>query len=276
MKVENFKKYSRKDVDLYDAFKSFDLNGYRYILTKLLMFGTFVCPTISSSTKNSFFLRHDVELSLHNTHKLFNIERELGILSHFYFRTGSPTYDISSPKFKAIVAEIQDHGSCIGLHFERFNMSIAVEHEFKMQIELLENSINAQVVHFSPHNPGSLQNTEIPSLPDKYTNAYSVVNNLGFGYISDSNGTWKDDFLFEFFSSLGKKPYQILIHPEWWNNESLNPLSSILKVYSNNYLENLKDYAAYHKKSLKFNENEIAKFEKQINLISQSISEILE
>jgi hypothetical protein len=276
MKIENFENYKEIDVDLYDAFKSFDLNGYRYILAKLSMFGTFVCPTISSLTKNSLFLRHDVELSLHNTHKLFSIERELGIFSHFYFRTGSPTYDISSAKFKTIVAEIQEHGSCIGLHFERFNMSITAEHEFKMQIELLENSINAQVIHFSPHNPGSLQNTEIPGLSDKYTNAYSVVNNLGFGYISDSNGSWKDDFLIEFFRSLGKKPYQILIHPEWWTNNSLNPLSRILQVYSNSYLENLGDYASYHKESSKFNENEIAKFEKQINLISQSISEILE
>jgi hypothetical protein len=273
MKIEN---NSEIDIDLYEAFKSFDLNGYKYILNKLLMLGTFVCPTISSLTKNSFFLRHDVELSLHNTHTLFSIERELGILSHFYFRTGSPTYDITSPKFKALVTEIQDHGSCIGLHFERFNMSITAEYEFKIQIELLENSINAQVLHFSPHNPGSLQNTEILGLSDKYTNAYSVVNNLGFGYISDSNGRWKDDFLIEFFRSLGKKPYQILIHPEWWTNKSLNPLSRILQVYSNSYLENLREYAAYHKKSSKFNENEIAKFEKQINVISQTISEILE
>jgi hypothetical protein len=276
MKFDNFENYGEIDVDLYDAFKSFDLNRYKHILTKLSMFGTFVSPTISSLTKNSFFLRHDVDLSLNNTHTLFNIERELGILSHFYFLTGAPTYDINSPKFKAIITEIQEHGSCIGLHFERLNMSMTVEHEFKMQIELLENSINSEIIHFSPHNPGSLLNTEIPGLSDKYVNAYSVVNDLEFGYISDSNGRWEENFLIEFLGSLGKKPYEILIHPEWWTNNALDPLSRIIQVYSNSYLDNLCNFAAYHKKSLKFNESEIAKFENQIDLIAKSISEITE
>lgn len=275
MVTENFENDSEIDVDLYDEIKSFDLNKYKKILTKLSIFGKFISPTVNSLTQSSYFLRHDVDLSLHSTHAMFRIERELGIHSHFYFRTSSPSYTTSSPKFKEIIAEMQQYGACIGLHFERFNMKKSAEYEFKMQIELLENNINAEIVHFSPHNPGSLLNTKILGLPSKYINAYSFVNDLKFGYISDSNGRWTESFLIEFLKSLGKKPFQILIHPEWWTYKSLDPLSRVLDVYLNSYLENLSDYAGYHKNSSKFTEGEITKFENQVDLISKSISNII-
>ena len=264
------------DTDLYCDFKSFDLNRYEKVLNKLSMFGKFTSSTENSLAKNSFFLRHDVDLSLQNAHLMFKIEKKIGIDSHFYFRTGSPTYSVNSPKFKEIVAEMQQYGACIGLHFERFNNKKSEDYEFKMQIDLLENSINAEIVHFSPHNPGSLLNTKVYGLSNKYINAYSFVNEFQFGYISDSNGSWKEIYLIEFLRHLGKKPYQILIHPEWWTDKSLDPLSRIINVYSNSYLENLSEYAGYHKNSSKFDENEITKFENQVNLISKSISDIIE
>jgi len=276
MVIENFESDNAFDADLYNEIKSFNLNKYKEILIKLSKVGKFVSPANSSFTQSSYFLRHDIDLSLHNAQAMFRIERELGIPSHFYFRSGSPSYSIQSLKFKEVIAEMQRYNACIGLHFERFNLNKSAEYEFKMQVDLLENSINAEIVHFSPHDPGSLLNTKIPGLPNKYINAYSFVNDFKFGYISDSNGSWNENFLIEFLKSKGKNPYQILIHPEWWTDKSLDPLSRIIDVYSNSYLENLSNYAGYHKNSSKFNESELDKFEKQVSLISKAISEIIE
>jgi hypothetical protein len=272
---DNFDVDNIIETDLYCDVKSFDLNRYKKVLNKLSMFGKFISPTENSLTKNSFFLRHDIDLSLQNAHLMFKIEKEIGIKSHFYFRTGSPTYTINSLKFKEFVAEMQQYGACIGLHFERFNHKKSEDYEFKMQIDLLENSINAEIIHFSPHNPGSLLKTKVHGLSYKYINAYSFVNEFQFGYISDSNGSWKENYLIDFLKHLGKKPYQILIHPEWWTDKSLDPLSRIIDVYSNSYLENLNEYAGYHKNSSKFDEGKITKFESQVNLISKSISDII-
>lgn len=276
MVVNDFENENAIANELYDEIKSFNLNKYKQILIKLSTFGKFISPTDTSLTEGLYFLRHDIDLSLQKTHEMFRIERELGIQSHFYFRTNSPSYSINSSKFKELIAEMQEYGACVGLHFERFNQKKSAEYEFKMQIELLENIINADIIHFSPHDPGSLLNARIPGLPDKYINAYSFVNDLRFGYISDSNGYWTEKFLTKFVGSLGKKPYQILIHPEWWTDKLLDPLARIIDVYSSSYLENLTDYVSYHKNSSKFNDDEIIEFEKQVGLISKAISEIIQ
>ncbi len=256
--------------------KTFRLDKYRVILETLAKHGKFIDPSSKSFTHDSFFLRHDIDLSLDNTEAMFIIEQDLGVPAHYYFRTNSPSYNINSVAFEELVTNLTNSNMCIGLHFERLNLKKSIEYEFMMQINFLENIIGREIIHFSPHDPGSLLNAKVNGIHAKYINAYSYIDTQKLGYLSDSNGIWSERFLIEFLESLGKKPYQILIHPEWWNYNSMHPLSKIVDVYTKNFLQNLNNYALYYTETPKFTENEITKFKDKIQKISKSLLERLD
>jgi hypothetical protein len=266
----------KDNLKLRKLLESFNMSNYSSILTFLREFGTFVCPDVKSGEETSYFLRHDVDFSPTNALMMARIESEQGVHAHYYFLTDSSSYNIQTQRFKDIVSEINFLGHCIGLHFERINLDLSEKDDFDTQIERLKKRLGRPIHHFSPHNPGSLASANDLKMSGKYTNAYSLLESQKAGYLSDSNGKWSEMYLEAFMNTYQTKSFQILIHPEWWTYKSLEPLSRIIDVYLNSYLENLNDFAVYHKNSSKFNENEITKFENQVNLISQSISDILE
>lgn len=57
-----------------------------------------------------FILRHDVDWSGHSTRRMFELERELGVTSTYYFRFS--TID------KTLIQEMRESGFDVGLHFE--------------------------------------------------------------------------------------------------------------------------------------------------------------
>jgi hypothetical protein len=263
----------KHDSGFYSDLNSFNLSGYKNVLNHLNTIGIFMSQVNENYTNNTFFLRHDVELSLQNSKSMFEIEKELGVFAHYYFRTNSPSYRLGSHEFQQLIQEIKNYGSNIGLHFERIDEKKSYKYEFDKQIDILENYIETEIVHYSPHNPGTIHNLQT-SISPKFINAYSYIIDKNFGYISDSNGVWIQSYLSDFLQHMGQKPYQILIHPEWWGAAYSEPLTRVIEIFTQNYSRNLYDQLNELIKTGRISKDEIILFENKLKSIESVLSEV--
>lgn len=256
---------------LQSDLESFSLIRYPKVLTRLIETGSFVCPSPTEFRKKSYFLRHDVDFSIRNAVKMARIEKQLGIHAHFYFLTDSQSYNVGSSNFRNTVDEIKSLGHCLGLHYDRQNESISVEEEFLTQIKRLSVAAKMEIGIYSPHNPGPLVMKYARDIPPEYINAYSYVNEGRMGYISDSNGKWQSDYLLEFLQDDSKNSYQILIHPEWWTEQEMEPLSKIIFALGEQFLGNLTDYLESTTSAPRYSVQQRIKMRNQIDAIASSI-----
>jgi hypothetical protein len=266
--------YNKEINSLYHDLNSFNMGRYEETLKSLKQKWNFKCPN-DKITSKSLFLRHDIDYSLDNTLVMARIEDSLGIHAHYYFLTESTSYNINSKKFRDSIDELLAYNVCVGLHFDWVNRNLPAIYDFETQIKALQLKTKSEVIHFSPHNPGSLDMADSYDFPKKYLNAYSFLKKHKMGYLSDSNGSWNKQFLDEFIQNIDVKPYQILIHPEWWSYNSSDPITKIIQSYTNEYLENLKTYYKLHEKSEKFEVSKLEKLTEQISAISKAIMKII-
>lgn len=256
--------------------ESFSFIKYPELLTRLIKSGNFICPSSAESPGQSYFLRHDVDFSIRNALKMARVENKLGIHAHYYFLTDSPSYNVSTSNFRETVGEVKSLGHCIGLHFARQIESISVEEEFLTQIRRLSVAAQTKIRTYSPHNPGPLVMQYMRDIPKEYINAYSYIDEGRMGYISDSNGRWQPNYLEEFLQEDRKKSYQILIHPEWWTEQKMEPLSKIILALGEEFLGNLVDYLESTTSAPRYSTRQRIKMRNQIDKIASSIKEILE
>jgi hypothetical protein len=260
---------------LQSDLQSFSLIRYPELLTRLIESGNFICPTRTEFREKSYFLRHDVDFSIRNAIKMARIENKLGIHAHYYFLADSQSYNVTSMHFRNAVDEIKSLGHCLGLHFDRQNESISVEEEFLTQIKRLSVAAKIEIRAYSPHNPGPLVMKYTRDIPQEYINAYSYVNEGKMGYISDSNGKWQSDYLDEFLQKTRKNDYQILIHPEWWTEQEMEPLSKIIFALGEEFLGNLTDYLESTISAPRYSVQQRINMRNQIDSIASSIKVIL-
>ena len=131
-----------------------------------------------------------------------------------------------------------------------------------------------EIVHYSPHNPGTIHNLQTEAISPKFINAYSYIIDNNFGYVSDSNGVWNQSYLLEFLQYMGQKPYQILIHPEWWGTAYSEPLTRVVEIFTQNYSRNLYDHLNELIKTGKILKEERILFEKKIKSIEKVLSKV--
>jgi len=256
--------------------ESFSLLRYPEVLTRLIESGNFICPSPTEFREKSYFLRHDVDFSVRNAIKMARVENKLGIHAHYYFLADSQSYNVASSNFRNVVDEIKSLGHCLGLHFDRQNESISVEDEFLTQIKRLSVAAKMEIRTYSPHNPGSSTMRYARDIPQEYINAYSFVNEGRMGYISDSNGKWQSDYLLEFLEEVRKKSYQILIHPEWWTEQEMEPLSKIIFALGEEYLGILTDYLESTISAPRYSIQQRINMRNQIDAIAGSIKVIVD
>jgi hypothetical protein len=222
----------------FEEFTEASYERFLDIASKKYKFCSFGEETLSPH----ILLRHDVDFSAHRAMKMAQIENERSIKSTYLFCPNDPMYNMFSTQILEIIIQIHDLGHDIGLHFDPTVISKPLSlPEIHSQILNLKNffstltKIDPQAISF--HLYGAYSNL----MPKEQSisgmiNAYSDEIMKKYRYISDSNGIWRFDNLFNFLEETQEPFIQILIHPVWWTPEALSPrqrISRTIDGYSN-------------------------------------------
>jgi hypothetical protein len=184
-------------------------------------------------------LRHDIDFSLYALEDLAKLESDLGQEAIYLFRPDSRTYNLFSLESMNLVKKIQDMGHKIGLHIDR--RSISDVNSFDGFVESIKERFHTQVgvsMNFvSWHRPFE-EDLGGPETIFGMNSLYSESRWNKSNYISDSAGSWnqeKEGKLFMFCAS--REYFHLLIHPEWWINDS--PSGSFSESMSKQFCDSI-------------------------------------
>lgn len=192
----------------------------------------------SNSYLKTVIIRHDVDRKIQNALDIAKIERNLGIVSSYYFRCPA-TYDAK------IISDIHDLGHEIGYHYE---VLAEADGDFSRAIGIFEKKLSGfrkicEVTTICAHG-SPLSRWDNRDLWKKYNfQDYGIVGDahVSIGpevcYFSDTGRAWdmkenlrdtinaqkivqnvhSTDDLIEYFSSHQPPSLYLVIHPERWN-----------------------------------------------------------
>jgi len=193
---------------------NFTLEHYKEILETARNGWNFSDFLNKEFSEKVIYLRHDIDVSLRNALALAEIEKEVGVCSTFFVRINSPFYNALSFENINILKRISRMRHNIGLHYDREEIK---EEDVEKEHRLLSNFINVdRVVSF--HRPSE----DLLGLNLKnFTSVYSDYFFRKIEYISDSNRALKRGCILEFLKKHPAKNIQILVHPFWWNERTM-------------------------------------------------------
>ncbi len=230
----------------YD-FKDFTEKHYSDILKIAKSHYAFVFFGVSPSPPYIIW-RHDLDASVHHALKLARIEKKCDVLSTYFLRLHSTFYNPLEKESCDMMRAIADMGHRIGLHFDaEFYGNVSdketLETLLRREKQTIEEWVNVDVTAMSFHNPqaaGLMQFTE-----DSYcgmVNAYGEELMKTHKYVSDSNGYWRFERLYDVISSKKYRRLQVLTHPEWWNKEPMTPKRRIKNVIDRRAQSSMDEY----------------------------------
>jgi hypothetical protein len=211
--------------------KDFTIENYRHLLRLALQHYTPI--SFNSLKSNSKFIlwRHDIDISINRGLRLAQINTELGIKSTFFVSLHSQFYNPFEKNQIERLIEISNLGHDIGLHFDtsayQIKSRIQLEKFIAHEKEVVSNLLNLNLVAVSFHNPSD---SDLKFEDESYSdlmNAYSKKLKDEVEYCSDSNGYWKHKKLEDVIISNSPKSLQVLIHPEWWQENFEPPRTRI-------------------------------------------------
>lgn len=180
--------------------------------------------------------RHDVDFSMHRAYRLAQIEADEGVLATYFIHLHSNFYHPLEPAVAELVSRIRELGHELGVHFDPgFYASLAGEGEdvfafLPLEQQLIERTFGTKVHVFSMHNPDAGRWMEVTQ-----DEVCGMVNTYGehlrkhFRYVSDSNGYWRFDRLFDVLDAGTDEQLQVLTHPEWWTPDVMTPRARITR-----------------------------------------------
>jgi hypothetical protein len=193
----------------------FSYESFRRILSEVHSSGYQFCRFDSpgDSGCKEFYLRHDVDISPNCALRLGRIATEMGVHSNFFFQLNADTYNPFSPATLAIIADLRSAGHCVGLHIDENLVGSdeeKVRHTLRWFSECCVPSDNA----VSFHRPSAAV------LGHDFAGFASGYGSRVWGedrYLSDSRRSWDFYSRLHEWLSAGRKPIQLLLHPEWWH-----------------------------------------------------------
>lgn len=177
--------------------------------------------------------RHDIDFSVHRARAIARIESEAGVNSTWFVNPRSDFYNIFEPEITKLLAEIQEMGHWLGLHFDGQAASVNPE-----QREDLRNYINSEkrileTVVQTPIEAVSWHNPDVSGMLDVgekivcgMVNCYGTSIRESFEYVSDSNGYWRFKSIPEVLEEQHLRLH-VLTHPGWWTPEPMSPRERI-------------------------------------------------
>lgn len=221
----------------------FTEDGYRSAL--VLARGRYAFEPFGTESEEPHVLwRHDVDASLHRAARLAAIEAEEGVRATYFLSFHSAFYNLLERPVLDAAREVVAHDHWLGLHFDsafpgRDDVAARIDREARSLADLLERP----VVAFSFHNPG-LVNDDLALEDDTVAglvNVYGRRVRERYRYVSDSNGYWRHERLFDLLEDAPPRLH-VLTHPEWWQAEPLAPRDRIVRCVEGRAEAVLREY----------------------------------
>lgn len=170
------------------------------------------------NSKRSVILRHDIDFSPIHALKLASIEYPLDVSSTYFVSLHRPHYSPLTREMRRTIHTLIELGHEIGLHYEpEFD-------DLPGEISMLEHYLDCKIVAIARHNPFGVHiDLDKVSKPKGVIDAYSDDIMSSFKYITDSSGIWREGCWCHHIGQKNK--YQVLIHPEWWNPDTVDPVT---------------------------------------------------
>jgi hypothetical protein len=201
-------------------------------------------PFGTETTEPHVLWRHDVDASVHRAARLAAIEAEEGVRATYFLSFHSTFYNLLEHPVLEAAQAVVDAGHWLGLHFDSsFPGGGAVSDRITREAAQLGNLLERPVVAFSFHNPG-LVNDDLALEDDVVrglVNVYSRTIRERYRYLSDSNGYWRHERLFDLLEDPPSRLH-VLTHPEWWQEEPLAPRERIVRCAEGRAKATMRDY----------------------------------
>lgn len=175
--------------------------------------------------------RHDADYSMHRAVALARIEAEEGVQSTYFLLPHSEMYNLLEREITQLARAIAQCGHAIGLHLDTAYYGVSTESELDdlvaWEASLLERIVDRPVSAVAFHNPTAF---ELGCQQAQYGgrwNAYAARFQGEVGYVSDSNGYWRNRRLADVLTAATDHSLQVLTHPEWWTDTPLSPAERI-------------------------------------------------
>lgn len=194
----------------------YDFKSYLRFIRKLKRLDYEFISFNSPVRNKSVILRHDVDWSPDHALKMAEMESMEDIKTTYFFLITSPLYNIFSERVRGIIAEIEDMGHTVGLHFsthQYFEIEPSdtelvkmVTREIEILMRITSDIPNVVSFHMPP-------NYILNKNFDVFINTYSSDFFSEINYRADSSQRWRSDDPF-----LKPMPdlIQYLIHPGLW------------------------------------------------------------
>jgi hypothetical protein len=210
--------------------EDFTETSYREIVATALSRYAFE-PFGTAAERPHVLWRHDVDYSVHRAVALARLEADLGARATYFVSLHSGLYNVLELAVHARLREIAALGHWIGLHFDAgFPAGGSLDERAAWEARVLSEALDVPVGAVSLHNPSvsDTQELDIEELGGMvHAGARSVRDS--YAYVSDSNGYWRFDRLPEVIAAAAHERLHVLTHPEWWQEEAMNPRDRILR-----------------------------------------------
>lgn len=201
-------------------------------------------PFGTEITERHVLWRHDVDASVHRAARLAAIEAEEGVRATYFLSFHSTFYNLLEQPVLEAAQAVVAAGHWLGLHFDSaFPSSGDVSDRIAREAGQLGDLLEHPVTAFSFHNPG-LVNDDLALEDDVVAglvNVYSRGIRERYRYVSDSNGYWRHERLFDVLEDPPPQLH-VLTHPEWWQDAPMPPRARVERAVRGRAERTLRDY----------------------------------
>lgn len=237
---------------------SFSYHAYEELVRIAVASKKVSCYVDSPNLQNGGILwRHDVDISFTTSVVLAEIDASQGLHSYFFINLESDVYNSSSQSGRRFMQRIIDLGHSIELHFDMScNKTIDSAGDLAKTLttsaQRLSDVSGTAPTAFSFHNP----NSDSDKFKDLHyaglVNCYADYFRSDIRYVSDSNGYWRYNSVYQELTSNNTRPLQVLTHGEWWSDKPLKPRERLAHSIFEVAIDQLSNYD----KSLALNQRE--------------------
>jgi len=170
--------------------------------------------------------RHDIDIDLAGALNFARIENEYNIKATYFIWLSSPFYNIFEPSNREAINSILKMGHQIGLHFYEGDYDLEEQSDLTPYIRretgILELAFQTKIHAVSFHIPSkSLLQGEY-QFNREFINTYHEDFFKKCKYISDSSMHWREGCLCKLLERGTVERIQVLMHPLWWQYNSLS------------------------------------------------------
>jgi hypothetical protein len=221
----------------------FTEDGYRRALALAKAAYSFE-PFGTNNTDPHVLWRHDVDVSVQRAARLAELEAEENVRATYFLSFHSTFYNLLERPVLDAARAVVAPGHWLGLHFDSaFPGQGDVAERIVLESEQLADLLERPVAAFSFHNPGVV-NDDLAFDDDNVAglvNAYGRSVRERYRYVSDSNGYWRHERLFDVLEEAPPHLH-VLTHPDWWQEEPMQPRARIERAVRGRAERTLRDY----------------------------------